>query len=47
MPKPDPEVYQQLISFYAVPPEKVLVFEDILLGELRLPRRLERDSDCN
>ena len=32
MPKPDPEVYQQLINFYAVPPEKVLVFEDSLLG---------------
>ena len=32
MPKPDPEIYQQLINFYAVPPEKVLVFEDSLLG---------------
>ena len=32
MPKPDPEVYQQLINFFAVPPEKVLVFEDSLLG---------------
>ena len=31
-PKPDPEVYQQIIDFYAVPPEKVLVFEDSLLG---------------
>lgn len=32
MPKPDPEVYQKLIDFYAVPTEKVLVFEDSLLG---------------